>query len=79
MCVCECVCVRVCVCVCACVCACILVYIRNGYYQRIVHAATLRKKLQREVSNPSKYTNAWPTSPSTDPITPGKEYQFLSY
>ena len=44
---------------------------RNGSAQTILRAATLRQKLQIELSIRSKYTDTDQTSPSTDTITPG--------
>ena len=45
-------------------------YLRDWSAQTNVHAATLRQKLQTKLSI-SQYTDTRPTSPSTDPISPG--------
>ena len=50
-----------------------LVYLRDGSTQTIVHAATLRYKLQIKTFylTQSQYTDTGPTSASADPIMPG--------
>ena len=48
-------------------------YFRDGSAQTILRAATLRQKLQIKAFHltQSQYTDTGPTSPRTDPITPG--------
>ena len=52
-----------------------LVYLRDGSTQTIVRAATLRSETEVEDQTfyltQSQYTDTGPTSPCTDPITPG--------
>ena len=48
-----------------------LVYLRVRSAQTIVHAATLRQKLQINFPTQSQYTDTKLPSPSTDPIIPG--------
>ena len=49
------------------------VYLRDGFAQTTVCAATLREKFQIKIFylTQSQYTETGPTSPSVDPITPG--------
>ena len=49
-----------------------LVYLRDGSAQAILHAATQTEVVYQTFDlTQSQYTDIGPTSPSADPITPG--------